>query len=74
VALLASTPSFVSVHPSVPARNVKELIAIARSKPGALNYGGSGAGTNPHIAGELLNYLAKTEIPVVQYKGGALSS
>jgi len=49
---------------------VKELIAIARSKPGALNYGGSGAGTNPHIAGELFNYLAKTEIPVVQYKGG----
>ncbi len=70
VALLASTPSFVSVHPSVPARNVKDLISIAKAKPGALNYGGSGAGTNPHIAGELFNYLAKTEIPVVQYKGG----
>jgi len=70
VALLASTPSFVSVHPSVPARTVKDLITIAKGKPGALNYGGSGAGTNPHIAGELFNYLAKTEIPVVQYKGG----
>lgn len=67
---IASTPSFVSVHPSVPARSVKELIAIARSKPGALNYGGSGAGTNPHIAGELFNYLSKGEITVVQYKGG----
>jgi len=67
---IASTPSFVSVHPSVPARSVKELIAIAKSKPGSLNYGGSGAGTNPHIAGELFNYLAKTEIAVVQYKGG----
>jgi tripartite-type tricarboxylate transporter receptor subunit TctC len=67
---LATTPSFVSVHPSVPARSVKELIALAKSRPGTLNYGGAGTGTNPHIAGELFNYLAKTEIAVVQYKGG----
>ncbi len=67
---IASTPSFVSVHPSVPARSVKELIGLARSRPGVLNYGGAGTGTNPHIAGELFNYLAKTEIAVVQYKGG----
>ncbi len=67
---LASTPSFVSVHPSVPARSVKELVALAKSRPGTLNYGGAGAGTNPHIAGELFNYLGKTEIAVVQYKGG----
>jgi len=67
---LASTPSFVSVHPSVPVRSVKELIALAKSRPGTLNYGGAGTGTNPHIAGELFNYLAKTEIAVVQYKGG----
>lgn len=70
ISLLASTPSFVSVHPSVPARNVKELIALAKARPGTLNYGGAGTGTNPHIAGELFNYLAKTEIAVVQYKGG----
>lgn len=70
ISLLASTPSFVSVHPSVPVRTVKELIALAKSRPGTLNYGGSGTGTNPHIAGELFNYLAKTEITVVQYKGG----
>ncbi|MBX9905925.1 MAG: tripartite tricarboxylate transporter substrate binding protein [Burkholderiales bacterium] len=67
---LATTPSFVSVHPSVPARSVKELVALAKSRPGTLNYGGAGTGTNPHIAGELFNYLAKTEIAVVQYKGG----
>ncbi|MDP1536840.1 MAG: tripartite tricarboxylate transporter substrate binding protein [Burkholderiales bacterium] len=67
---LASTPSFVSVHPSVPARSVKELVALAKSRPGTLNYGGAGTGTNPHIAGELFNYLAKTEIAVIQYKGG----
>jgi tripartite-type tricarboxylate transporter receptor subunit TctC len=70
VSLLASTPSFVSVHPSVPAKTVKELIALAKARPGTLNYGGAGTGTNPHIAGELFNYLAKTEIAVVQYKGG----
>jgi tripartite-type tricarboxylate transporter receptor subunit TctC len=70
ISLLASTPSFVSVHPSVPAKNVKELIALAKSRPGTLNYGGAGTGTNPHIAGELFNFLAKTEIAVVQYKGG----
>ncbi len=67
---LASTASFVSVHPSVPARTVKELIALAKSRPGTLNYGGAGTGTNPHIAGELFNFLARTEIQVVQYKGG----
>lgn len=67
---LASTPSFVSVHPSVPARSVRDLIKLAKSRPGALNYGGAGTGTNPHIAGELFNYLARTEIAVVQYKGG----
>ncbi len=70
ISLLASTPSFVSVHPSVPAKTVKELIALAKSRPGTLNYGGSGTGTNPHIAGELFNYLAKIDIAVVQYKGG----
>jgi tripartite-type tricarboxylate transporter receptor subunit TctC len=70
ISLLASTPSFISVHPSVPAKTVKELIALAKARPGTLNYGGAGTGTNPHIAGELFNYLAKTEISVVQYKGG----
>jgi tripartite-type tricarboxylate transporter receptor subunit TctC len=70
VSNIASTPSFVSVHPSVPARSVKELVALAKARPGLLNYGGAGTGTNPHIAGELFNYLAKTEIAVVQYKGG----
>ncbi len=67
---LATTPSFVSVHPSVPVRSVKELISLAKARPGTLNYGGAGNGTNPHIAGELFNFLAKTEIAVVQYKGG----
>lgn len=70
VSYIASTPSFVSVHPSVPARSVRELIDLARARPGMLNYGGAGAGTNPHIAGELFNLLANIDMPVIQYKGG----
>src|SRR3954467_14082346 len=53
VSLVASSPAFVTVHPSVPARSIQELIALAKSKPGQLNYSSAGVGTNPHIAGEL---------------------
>lgn len=70
VILLSSTPSVLSVHPSVPARSVKEMIQLAKSRPGELNYGGAGVGTNPHIAGELFNLLAGTNIVAVQFKGG----
>jgi tripartite-type tricarboxylate transporter receptor subunit TctC len=55
----------------VPVKSIRELIALARSKPASLLYGSAGIGTNPHICGELLNYLAKTEIGVVHFKGGA---
>jgi tripartite-type tricarboxylate transporter receptor subunit TctC len=57
------------VHPSVPARNVQELIALARAKPGALNYGSSGPGSNYHMAGELLKRLTGIDILHVPYKG-----
>ena len=70
ISILSSTPSFLSVHPSVPVKTVSELIKLAKARPGALNYGGAGVGTNPHIAGELFNHLAKTNIVVVQFKGG----
>lgn len=70
ISLLSSTPSFLGVHPSVPARSVRELLQLAKSRPGALNYGSAGVGTNPHIAGELFNYLGKTDILAVQFKGG----
>jgi tripartite-type tricarboxylate transporter receptor subunit TctC len=70
VTLLGTTASLVSVHPSVPVRTVKELVALARARPGALNYGSAGVGTNPHISGELLNHLAKINMVAVQYKGG----
>jgi len=70
ISLLCSSPAVLIVNPSVPAHSVAELLALARSKPGALNYSAAGAGTNPHIAGELFNMLGKVDIVAVQYKGG----
>jgi tripartite-type tricarboxylate transporter receptor subunit TctC len=70
ISIVSTTPSFVSVHPSVPAKSVRELLQLAKSRPGALNYAGAGVGTNPHIAGELLNLLGKVNIQAVQFKGG----
>ena len=70
VSLLCSSPAVLIVHPSVPARSVGELLQLAKSKPGALNYSAAGAGTNPHIAGELFNMLGNVDIVAIQYKGG----
>jgi tripartite-type tricarboxylate transporter receptor subunit TctC len=70
VSLLSSSPSLLAVHPSLPVRSVRELLALAKSRPGALNYASAGVGTNPHIAGELFNYLGKVNIVAVQFKGG----
>ena len=70
ITLMASSPSLVTVHPSLPVRSVKELIALARAKPGKLNYSAAGVGTNPHIAGELFNLLTGVNIVAVQFKGG----
>ncbi len=70
IILLSSTPSVLSVHPSIPAKSVKDMIRLAKTRPGELNYGGAGVGTNPHIAGELFNLMAGTDIVAVQFKGG----
>ena len=70
VSLLASVASVLVAHPSLPVNSMKDLIALARSKPNAITYGTAGAGTNPHIAGELLNNLAKIKLLPVHYKGG----
>ena len=70
ISLAASAPSFVTVHPSLPARSIQELIALAKAKPGQLYYSAAGVGTNPHIAGELFNLLAGVDIVAVQFKGG----
>ena len=70
VSLLASVASVLVSHPALPVNSMKDLIALARAKPGAITYGSAGAGTNPHIAGELLNNLAKIKLVAVHYKGG----
>ena len=59
------------VHPSLPVRNVRELLALARAKPGALNYASSGSGTVTHLAGELFKTLGRVNIVHVPFKGGA---
>jgi tripartite-type tricarboxylate transporter receptor subunit TctC len=66
---VAYTPITLVVHPSVPARSVKELIALARAKPGALNYGSAGTGSGSHMGAELFRYLTKADIAHVPYKG-----
>jgi tripartite-type tricarboxylate transporter receptor subunit TctC len=70
ISILSTTPSFLSVHPSVPARSVRELLQLAKSRPGSLNYASASTGTNPHIAGELFNLLGKVDIQAVHFKGG----
>jgi tripartite-type tricarboxylate transporter receptor subunit TctC len=68
VTLLASTPFILAVHPSVPANSVRELIALAKSNPGTLNYGSGGSGTPPHLATELFKTLAGVNMVHVPYK------
>jgi tripartite-type tricarboxylate transporter receptor subunit TctC len=70
VSLLAQAPNLLDVHPSVPAKSVKELIALAKSRPGKLNYQSSGKGTNSHLAMELFKYMSGAPITQVAYRGG----
>jgi tripartite-type tricarboxylate transporter receptor subunit TctC len=69
IAPLMESDLVLVVHPSVPAKNVAELLALARAKPGTLNYGSSGPGSNYHMAGELLKNLTGIDIVHVPYKG-----
>jgi tripartite-type tricarboxylate transporter receptor subunit TctC len=70
VSLLCSVASVLVAHPALPVNSMKDLIALARSRPNEITYGTAGAATNPHIAGELLNNLAKIKLLAVHYKGG----
>ena len=71
VALFANVPNILVVHPSVPATTVKELIELARARPGKLSYASSGSGTSIHLCGELFKMLAKVDMLHVPYKGSA---
>src|SRR4051794_962217 len=69
VSVAFSTDAVLVVHPSVPANNVKELIALAKAKPGALTYASSGPGSNKHLGGELFKLMTGTDLLHVAYKG-----
>jgi tripartite-type tricarboxylate transporter receptor subunit TctC len=69
VSLVAGIPNVLVVHPSVPAKNVKELLAIARSKPGALTQASAGTGSPGHLSGELLQLVTQVKFIHVPYKG-----
>ena len=71
ITLLMSMPNLLVVHPSVPAKNVKELIAYAKQNPGKLRYGHPGNGTTPHLSAELLNQMAGLKMEGIPYKSSA---
>src|SRR6266571_1830745 len=71
VTLVAASPSALAVHPRVPARNVRELIALARAQPGKLAYASAGSGSSQHLAAELFKQMACVDIVHVPYKGAA---
>jgi tripartite-type tricarboxylate transporter receptor subunit TctC len=69
VSLLAEAPFLLVVHPSVPARSVKELVALARLQPGTLTYGSGGQGSSGHLAGALFEAAARVKLSHIPYKG-----
>src|SRR5688500_8521163 len=71
VAMLVQSPQVLVVHPSVAANSVPELVALAKAKPGALNFASVGTGSSPHLGGELFGSLTGTKIVHVPYKGTA---
>ena len=71
VVLVAKTPNIVVVNPRLPVKTLKDLIRLAKSKPGVLNYASAGNGTTPHLAAELLDSLADIKMTHVPYKGSA---
>lgn len=73
VALVATLPNVLAVHPSVPARSLRELVQLARANPGKLAYGSGTAGSTSHLAGELLRSLGKIDILLVPYKGATFA-
>ena len=71
VTMVASVPMVLVIHPSVPARSIKELIALAKARPGELTFSSAGNGTPSHLAGEMFTAATDTRLVHVPYKGGA---
>ncbi len=73
IAMYAAVPYVLVVNPAVPANNVRELIALARAKPGQLNFASSGSGGSPHLCGELFKAVAGIDIVHIPYKGAGMA-
>lgn len=73
IALIATLPNVLAVHPSVPARSLRELVQLARAHPGKLAYGSGTAGSTSHLAGELFRSLGRIDILLVPYKGASFA-
>ena len=71
VALVAAAPFILVVHPTLPVKTVKDLIALAKSRPGQINYASASTGGMPHLAGELFNMMAGVKLTHIPYKGAA---
>ena len=71
VTLMATLPSLLMAHPSLPVKNVKELVALAKAKPGMLTYASTGNGTSPHMLMEMFKWMAGVNLVHVPYKGAA---
>jgi tripartite-type tricarboxylate transporter receptor subunit TctC len=71
ISAIASFPSLIAVHPSVPVRSVKELVALAKARPGQLNFGSAGNGSPNHLSMELFKTMAKVDMTHIPYKGGS---
>ena len=71
ISLAADSPYIMSINPAVSAKSVQEFIALAKARPGQLNFGSGGSGSAPHLAAALFNYLAAINVVHVPYKGGA---
>jgi tripartite-type tricarboxylate transporter receptor subunit TctC len=67
---LVEVPNILVIHPSLPARSVQELVKLAKSRPGSLNYGSAGSGSSQHLAGELFKKMAGVNMVHIPYKGG----
>ena len=74
ITLVANAYLLLVMHPSVPVRTVKEVIALAKAQPGKLNFGSAGAGTTPHLAGEMFKHLTGVSMTHVAYKGSPQSA
>ena len=69
ISLMALGPNVLVVHPSLPVKSVRELIALAKSQPGKIGFAGSGSGSTPHLAGELFNVMAGVQMVHIPYRG-----